>query len=221
MMQSDYIGWSVAILLSLLLHGMLFMQSGARIGADNTAVMHAPLITRLSFNPLEKKPLPQVLPSLEAQPPEAVKKVKPETLHPKQKAPAPLSPARTETAVEPATQAQSQVPVPVQGQQVMNTTDGLMQHKRQQYLHALMRHIESYKYYPRAARRRALEGDVKIAFVLRDDGFYEQLELDGRQKVLVNATRQALEAAKPLPAPPAEIELSRQIEMRMVYTLGD
>ena len=91
--------------------------------------------------------------------------------------------------------------------------------QRQQYLHKLLSHIESFKFYPRAARRRSLQGNVKISFILRDDGYYEQLTLDGGHTALVKAAQQALESAMPLPVPPKDIELSRQIEFSMVYSL--
>ena len=94
-----------------------------------------------------------------------------------------------------------------------------MERERQQYLHKLLSHIESFKFYPRAARKRLLEGDVKISFLLRDDGCYEQLSIDGRHTLLVNATRDALESAIPLPLPPKDIDISNKIEFVMAYSL--
>jgi len=115
--------------------------------------------------------------------------------------------------------AQATSPPPVQGRQVSRATDGLLQARRRQYLHELLSHIESYRFYPRAARRRSIQGDVNISFRLRDDGRYEQLELDGNESVLVSAAQQALESAVPLPAPPDGIGLSGRIEFTMAYSL--
>ena len=215
MMQSDYASWGTAILVSMLLHSLIFMQSGARIGAENASVMQAPVITRLNFQMLEERPVPEAPPPVEKPRPKPVKKKKPEPVPLKKKTPPPKPVEKPEPVMQPVAQPQTR------GQQVVQPSEGLLQRKRQQYLHELLRHIESYKFYPRAARRRALEGSVKVGFVLRDDGYYEQLVLDGRRKLLVNAARQALEAARPLPAPPRDIGLSRKIEFSMEFSLAD
>ena len=49
-MQSEAINWSVAILLSLLVHSLVLMNHGARMGEENAIVLQAPIVTRLSFN---------------------------------------------------------------------------------------------------------------------------------------------------------------------------
>lgn len=215
MMQSDYVNWGAALLLSLLLHGFIFMQHGAQIGAENAPALQSPLVTRLNFKMFEDRPVPEAPPPLEKPEPKPVKKVKPLPKPVKPVARPPEPQPKPEPVIQPVAQPQ------VQGQQVAQVSDGLLKRKRELYLHQLLSHIESHKFYPRAARRRALEGNVKIAFVLRDDGYYEQLELNGRRKILLNATRQALEAARPLPVPPSEIGLDRHIEFNMVYSLAD
>lgn len=214
-MRSDYASWGVAILLSMLLHSLMFMQSGARIGSESMPVLQMPLVTRLNFQVIENRPVPEVPPPVEKPKPKPkpVKKVKPEPVPVQQKIAPPID--IIEPVVQPVAQPQTR------GQQVVRPSEGLLERKRQLYLHQLLSHIESHKFYPRAARRRALEGDVTIAFVLRDDGYYEQLKLNGRRKILVNATRQALEAARPLPVPPKDIGISRQIEFTMAYSLAD
>lgn len=214
-MPADYASWGVAILVSMFMHSLIFMQSGARIGAENASVMQAPMITRLNFQMLEAQPVPEEPPPVEKPRPKPVKKEKPRPVPVKQKKPPPVPVEKPEPVVQPVAQPQAR------GQQVVQPSEGLLQRKRQQYLHELLKHIESHKFYPRAARRRAVEGRVNIVFVLQDDGYYEQLELDGRHKLLVNAARQALEAARPLPVPPVDIGLSRRIEFTIEYSLAD
>lgn len=210
MMQSDTVTWGAAILLSLLVHGMMFMQSGARMGAENAPEMQTTQVTRLNFNQSSKQPVmdePRLIKDPVISP---VKKVEPKPVLAKQKI------EHNSRAVE-----QLNSPPGVKGEQVSDSSDGLLQRERQQYLYELLSHIESHKFYPRAARRRYLEGKVNISFMLRDDGDYEQLMLEGEQSILVEAARNALQSAIPLPVPPEDIGLSRQIEFNMVYSLAD
>jgi protein TonB len=217
-MQSETISWAVAILLSLLVHGMMFVHSGARPGVQSAPVIEARHVTRLNFSQVVEKPVPEEPRSVEKPPP------KPETIPRPKPKPKPVravkkvQPPKPVAKAEPVRQAAASTPV--HGHEVSKSSDGLLQARRAQYLHALLGHIESFKFYPRAARRRSIEGDVKISFVLRDDGRYEQLLLNGDETVLVKATRQALESALPLPAPPSDIGLSGRIEFTMAYSLA-
>jgi protein TonB len=213
-MQSDAISWSVAILLSLLVHGMMLMQKGAQMGAENSPASEALHITRLNFSQVVEKPVLDEPRPIEKPPakPAALSRPKPVGAAKK------VQPLKRVEKTEPVRQTKS--PPQVQGRKVSKSSDGLLQAKRQQYLHELLSHIESFKYYPRAARRRSIEGSVNISFILRDDGHYEQLELDGAEAILVNATRQAMESAAPLPAPPDDIVLSDRVEFTMAYSLA-
>jgi len=223
MMQSDTINWTLAILLSLFVHSLVFMGRGAQIGVESSTVFQAPLITRLSFNtPVEKTVIDEPLP-IKKQEPSPVKKVEPKPVKKKtvkkQQIKKKQITRRTEPVEKTEPVRQIAAPAQIQGQQVSHVSDGLLKRERQQYLHKLLSHIESFKYYPRAARKRSLEGDVTISFVLQDDGCYEQLSIDGRHKILVKATQHALESAMPLPVPPKDIGLSSKIEFVMAYSL--
>ena len=218
-MQSDTFNWGAAILLSLLVHSMMFMNRGAQMGVESAPVLQMPLITRLSFNKPSDKPV--------LDKPRPIKKQRTRTVEKTETKKVLVKPIKKKPVIQQAEPveeneaARQLTSLPqVQGQLVSHSSEGLLQRKRQQYLQKLLSHIESFKYYPRAARRRSLEGNVKISFVLRDDGFYEQLMLDGEQTALVKATQQALESAMPLPVPPRNIDMSRQIEFTMAYSLA-
>ena len=224
-MQSDVINWGAAIALSLLVHSMLFTGGNTRLGLVNETVLQAPLITRLSFNvPVEKsQPVQQVEPVPDRQIPRPIKKIEPEPVRkkPVRKVPdkhaPPVQRSETVKKVEPVRQAVE--PPQIQTQKPSHSSEGVWQHQRLRYLQKLLSHIESFKYYPRAARRRSLEGEVKISFLLRDDGYYEQLSVDGRHAILEKAARHSIESALPLPAPPGDAGFSRQVEFVMVYSL--
>lgn len=223
MRQSEAINWSVAILLSLLVHSMILVGSGAHLGEENAIDLQAPIITRLSFNMSSDDAVLEEPRLIEKQQPRPVKKVEanPALAKTAETRPIEEKPVIQQTEsmekIEPVRQVTVQELV--QGSQVSDSSEMLLQHERQQYLHKLMGHIESFKYYPRAARKRSLEGDVKVSFVLLDDGSYKQLSLDGRHSALVKAARVAIESATPLPVPPKDITIPGQIEFTMSYSL--
>jgi protein TonB len=233
MMQSDVINWSGAILLSLLAHGLMFTGSGVRVGAEKARLLQAPLVTRLSFSQPQKNPVAE-RPVLEKPVLEKLRPVKkqrvrrPEKIEPEIKAkPVQEKVAEKKQTVKDAEAIEKIEPVKqvaaleqVHGKPVSHSSTALLQRERQQYLHKLLSHIESHKFYPRAARRRSIEGDVKVSFMLCGDGHYEKLTIDGGHTALVKAARQALEDSMPLPAPPEDIEVPEKIEFAMVYSLA-
>ncbi len=82
-----------------------------------------------------------------------------------------------------------------------------------------MAHIEKYKHYPRAARRRRIEGDVRVTFKLQQNGRVGNLIVDGTQEVLNSATQRAVEEALPLPEPPPSLSLPWPVAFTMRFRL--
>ncbi len=87
------------------------------------------------------------------------------------------------------------------------------------YLARLLAHIERHKFYPRAARRRALEGEVEVTFEVLAEGRVRALEVRGGARLLRNAARQAVQAAQPLPRPPEATALPYRVRFRMRFAL--
>ncbi len=184
------------------------------MGSERANIKQLPLITRLTFSQ-KTETAPDVPPVIKPKvKPQAkpIKKIKPKPVATKK-----IQPVEKIEKIEPVKQAAAQPQT--QGQQVSVSSESILQQKREQYIQKLLSHIESFKFYPLAARRRSIEGNVKITFNLQDSGSYQQLNLDGKRSVLVNATRIALEAAVPLPVPADDVKISRQIEFTMVYSL--
>ena len=94
-----------------------------------------------------------------------------------------------------------------------------LEKQRNEYLLQLLAHIESYKFYPGAARRRSIEGTLDVAFFLDQDGGVYQLTINGGRAVLQRAVRQALNDAQPFPKPPSAVKMNQQIAFSMVYEL--
>jgi len=91
--------------------------------------------------------------------------------------------------------------------------------ERESYLTRMLAHIDSHKFYPRKARNRGMEGEVKIAFYLHKDGSISDLEVSGASRVLRTAAKQAVKRALSLPRPPESFHLQQQIRFGMVYRL--
>jgi protein TonB len=80
--------------------------------------------------------------------------------------------------------------------------------ERKSYLLRLLVHIDSYKFYPRKARQRGMEGKINIAFYLHEDGSISDLQVSGGSRLLRTAARQAVQQALSLPRPPESFHLA-------------
>ncbi len=153
--------------------------------------------------PVKPKPQPRPRP-VPQQPP----RVQPERTQP---APEPETvvslPTEPTAAGEPETTTQ---------QQPETTATAAAQ---ESYLARLLAHIDSHKFYPRGARRRGQEGDVHVAFYLLQDGGIRALEISGDSRQLCAAAERAVQAALPLPQPPASINLQDQVSFSMQFRL--
>jgi protein TonB len=94
-----------------------------------------------------------------------------------------------------------------------------LENERESYLLRMLAHIDSHKFYPRKARRRGMEGEVKVVFYLHRDGSISDLQVTGSSRVLRKAAKQAVQQALSLPLPPASMHLQEQIRFGMVYRL--
>lgn len=87
------------------------------------------------------------------------------------------------------------------------------------YLAEIRGRIEANKFYPAAARRRGIEGSVKIFFVLDQTGAINNVSVGNAHRMLTAAIRQALEQAAPFDPPPwsgnKTINLSFTIEFKL------
>ena len=94
-----------------------------------------------------------------------------------------------------------------------------VQSLRESYLLRLMQHIEQHKFYPAAARRKRLEGDVTVEMKIACDGGLQSSALQGTQVVLKRAAARALFDAQPLPVPDSGLPCPLELGYVMVYHL--
>ena len=73
---------------------------------------------------------------------------------------------------------------------------------RQQYLARIIAVIQAHKSYPYSARRRHIEGDIQVSFMVDAQGQISELRITGGSSVLRASTQQAIEDALPFPQPP-------------------
>lgn len=233
-MRSTEFGiWSLALLLSVGVHALLFRHAELMLGDDEREQIARQQTTRVSFRSVsapQPTAVPQQFPEEEPAPeqetaarPQALEKQVPvpEKAEPREKKkieeassqpmPAEAKPSHptVESKLAPAEQASLS----------RDDSEALQAQARREYLAVLMAHIERYKFYPRAARRRGLEGEVVVSFTLQADGRISGLQTNGGHRLLNRAAREALEAAQPLPEPPATMVLPSELTFAIRYQL--
>ncbi len=129
--------------------------------------------------------------------------------------PQPVAERPPEVQVPPAAAVVPRLPLKVEPQPVIINQQALAE----TYRARLMRHIEGHKYYPMAARRRHVQGGVKVRLRLACDGGVLLQEMDEGALLLRHAAQRAVELAQPLPAPPAELPCPQTIQYVMRYEL--
>lgn len=215
-MQREWGGWVIAVAISLLLHGLLLLHPSTLISATDGRAERQAGLTRVSFRTMPR-PVPPP-----RDPPEPVPTPKPQLqprLRPVTK-PAPPSIERLSSqAAVPEPVASPAAPAPAAHQP--RGDPRLADRARRNYLGLLVAHIERYKRYPRAARRRRLQGVVRVSFVLRGNGGIAALRVDqeSAHPVLAQAAVQTVRSALPLPAAPEEVECPMRVSFGMAFTL--
>lgn len=238
-MHQEWSVWGIALVVSLLLHGMLLMQQSQLINATDGHTARQAGVTRLSFRTLPKPtpPPPEAAPK---PPPPKPKVVQP----PPRPRPKPEPPPKPKPRPKPRPAAkpvsrpvvpppQPSVPEATVSEPVVETPlvpvaaeqprgdPRVSEQARRTYLGQLIAHIEQHKHYPRAARRRRLEGVVQVSFTLHRDGGISTLQVDERDAhpILTQAAEQTVRNALPLPPVPDEVECPMPVSFGMEFAL--
>lgn len=90
---------------------------------------------------------------------------------------------------------------------------------KQRFLARILTHIEGYKYYPRAARQRGIEGSIQVSFRLLKNGDISGLTANNGHLILRRAAKAAVNKALPLPACPPEVACPMQVSYAMQFEL--
>lgn len=87
------------------------------------------------------------------------------------------------------------------------------------YLRALFAHIEAHKFYPPSARRRQLEGQVRVSFTIDAGGGVSDLKVSEGHPQLEEAALQTVRSALPLPLPAGGVTLPFSLSYHMDFRL--
>ncbi len=191
-------GWRLfAIIFSILLHGaVVYLVLEESMSAD-TIMAEQPVVTqiRLDFIPEpepEQKKEPEPEPEPEPTPrPQPKPKPKPKPVVKKQ-------------------------PKPQMAQKEIRSGSPK---KRDAYLSALIRKIERNKFYPRPARRRHLQGDIRVSVTVLCNGGISGLRVSGGHKMLQEAAANAVRKASPFTSPPSGVRCPLPVSYSMRFRI--
>lgn len=241
MTKGSRLWWLPAIVLSLLLHALLFISfTQQRVPAAEQLQSAVALASvRLSFLQLPK-PQPGLKPdTMPEQEPEREQMTEPEPIaepepqpepipEPKAKSapkpkplPKPKSKPKAESKSEPKQQANPPAfqPPPATQLSEPKTRPVSAAELKQRYLAALLSRIEARKSYPNAARRRAIEGRIAVSFTLACDGSVNAVEIPTGHKLLRVSAAEALQRAQPFPQPPTGVDCPFRVNYAMAFEL--
>lgn len=212
--------WPAAIFFSLVLHAGLYWLLADRLQPVKEVIDQQAVVTRmLSFKPVPptiSEPPPKPLPSAVS---ESVPKTEPEPALPPEPVPVqkllePESPPVVPVVLETPPPISQPRPSPPPVQPKVNESDLL-----QRYLIELLAHIEKHKFYPPLARRRGVEGNIRVSFRVLPDGSMQTLEVEHGHGLLQRAVAETMERSLPLPKPPPEIDSPLEVQFDMKFEL--
>lgn len=86
-----------------------------------------------------------------------------------------------------------------------------------QFINELLRQIETNKFYPKKARRKNIQGTVRVELKLDDNGNIVSLQLFEGHKILRKAAATAIQASAPFKTPPSSLADPRSINFGVHY----
>ncbi|NNJ84038.1 MAG: TonB family protein [Gammaproteobacteria bacterium] len=197
----------IAMVVSVLMHGLvLFVVSTDVVIRAKAQERKAEQAIRVSFSmprrAIEPESEPESEPVAEIKPkpipkPESKPEPKPRPKPKPKPKPRPESKAAPQVKPPPVTQ-----PTVTQPPSTPAAPDLAV--LKAAYVSRLLERIEAHKQYPRAARRRGIQGRIRVSLQVLANGNIKGLRLEGGHKLLRRAARRAIEQALPLPPPPSE-----------------
>jgi len=90
--------------------------------------------------------------------------------------------------------------------------------QRNKFWSALRTEIDKHKFYPRVAKKRMMEGAVKVRFTILANGNVGNISLKG-PKIFYNSARNAVKSAFPINAKKSPISLPTTINLTLRYQI--
>jgi periplasmic protein TonB len=210
MNRSD-LGWrTIAITISIIVHGIVaYVLIDNAISAD-VKISDEPLVTQIRLDFIPPTPEPEKDPEPE---PEPEKKSEPEP------EPEPTPVPRPIPKPKPKPKPVKKIKKHRQEQMQQKEKIAGSLKKRDAYLSDLIRRIERKKFYPRVARRRNLQGNIRVKLSVRCNGSITNLRVNGGHKLLESAAAKAVRNAAPFPRPPSGIGCPLAINYSMRFKM--
>lgn len=194
--HSRHLGFAISLLVhGGFLLGLLGWQQVAQVSLTPTQSVSVQL-SMFSPSVASEQPVPTEIPEPKPEP-----KSQPTPTSPPATASAPLLPA---VAAAPA------------------SSSACLADIKAAYRASVLKAIESVRFYPNWARRRGIEGTVKIAFTVLTDGHLQSIQLIGRSgsKILDQAAVSALRKLEKLPPIPVKLGMQHwNMIVPMVYRI--
>ncbi|MEJ2528888.1 MAG: TonB family protein [Gammaproteobacteria bacterium] len=192
------LGWRIiAITISIILHGAVVYFVLEKSMSADTIMAEQPLVTqiRLDFIP---EPEPEQIKEPEPEPePEPTPRPKPK----------PIPKPKPKQVVKKQPKAQM-------AQKEIKSGSPKQRHA---YLSSLIRKIERNKFYPRPARRRNLQGNIRVNVTVLCNGSIAGLSVSGGHKLLQEAAAKAVRKAAPFTKPPGGVGCPLPISYSMRF----
>ena len=203
--------WYLSIAFSIVLHGLLIVRFGGMEASYSTdsLVYESPVISFVTLESIAEQDSAKTETPIEETDefPEEIAPVKKENAPPKE-----------QKQVVEKPQAES---IASSSNNRPSVSDGMIEMESKRYFSELLAHIEKHKWYPKAARRRGIEGDVQVSFTLLPDGTIDGLQVTNNKEILTDAVRDAVNEALPMPTPPSSIHCPMPCEFNMRFSLNE
>lgn len=234
----------MAVVLSVAVHAAMFWQYRDALWSTPSAAERPAIVARLSVPAPAETSAPQQAKPVSTPEAKSESKPRPKPL-PKVVTPQPVPVVAVSNPVEPAPRsepveqvAEPEVLEPIAESRPLQTSEasvlalaeavapvvGQLSEEEaiealQHYLAELRAAIAAHKQYPALARRRGIEGEVKVSFTLLADGSVRDVRVSGGPRPLRSAARQAVHRAAQLPPPPAGVPSPMPVQYAMDFSL--
>ncbi len=95
----------------------------------------------------------------------------------------------------------------------------ILQAKKNLFLTNLMQRINDNKSYPNMARRRCMEGDVEVQFVIMSDGTVEDIKVLSGRRIFKKSTIQAISRCFPMEVDTTLFNFPKEFKIKISYVL--
>lgn len=131
----------------------------------------------------------------------------------------PLETAPQEIHAIEATQQPIQTAQAIQKSEPLLVDTAALEAKRNLFIEQMRQAIDKNKIYPNSARRRAIEGEVKMRFTLQADGSVRDIQMLLGKSIFEDSAKEAIAKSFPLHGEKELFSFPKEFQITLVYTL--